>query len=87
MASPRKPVKKSTTRPETIDNALSLLRDELRSVGDLVRGLENEVLLLKFSMPSKGDIDTVKAELRLIRSDVASLAKKLSPSAETPVSA
>jgi len=83
MARSREPVQKRRSGLEALAKELSLLRDGVRSMGDTVRSLEKKVFVLEFSSPKTHDRETVKAELRLIRSDLASIEKKLPTAAET----
>ena len=65
-----KPVK-PTTIMET-----SVLLDEIKSLADVVRSIKEELFWLKFGA-TRSDFEPIKTELRLIRSDLAALEKRL----------
>jgi len=75
------------TRQDPVEKTLGLLRDEVKSLADAIRALTKEVAVLKFGIPSNHDVEAMKAELRLVRSDVVSLDKKFSTVAETKMGA
>jgi hypothetical protein len=54
----------------------SRLLDEMRSMRDVLEDIRKDMVLLKYGVMSS-DIDVVKAELRLVRSDIADLEKRL----------
>jgi len=78
-----KPGKKANTaqsaRPDFISKELSLLRDEVRSLGETVRSLEKKVIWCEFNTPRSHDIEVIKSELRLIRSDISRVETRLAP--------
>ena len=67
-----KPVK-TAPRVET-----NVLLDEVKSVADVVRSIQTELFWLKSSVAGRSDLESVKTELRLVRSDLAGLEKRLS---------
>lgn len=78
------PAETSDVRLEELSRdikSLLSLPDELKSIRDVLRSLESTVNQIEFFGAKKGESDAVKTELRLIRSDLAALEKKLSPAA------
>jgi len=68
---PTKPAKSAET---------NVLLDEVKSMADVVRSIKTELFWLKASVATRSELETVKTELRLVRSDLATLEKRLSPS-------
>ena len=66
------------TRVEEDTTSLPPLRDEVKSIGDIVRTLAKNLQGVTFSTAkSSQDIENVKTELRLIRSDLTTFDKRL----------
>jgi len=60
----------------------NVLLDEVKSMVDVLREIEKELTVIKFSMADRTHVEAVKTELRLIRSDLAALDKKFSEEAK-----
>ena len=68
------PSRKLTKPTKSADT--SVLLDEVKSLADIVRSIKTELFWLKSSVASRSDLEVVKTELRLVRSDLAALGKK-----------
>lgn len=84
MPSP-KPTKRApaTTTPSSAAEAVhtSVLLDEIRSLADMVRGIKEDLFWAKLTVTGS-DLEPIKAELRLVRHDIAELQKRVTAAAE-----
>lgn len=56
---------------------LKSLPDEIRSMADVLQSVNKKLILMEFSMVGTADLEAVKTELRLVRSDLDALGKRL----------
>ena len=81
----RTPVKTTKVPPSAEENdRLTVLLDEVKSVADVLRSIQTELFWLKSSVASRSDLEVVKTELRLVRSDIGTFDKKLSGAKAKP---
>ncbi len=79
MPSPR------LVKPAKSEEANVLLLDEIKSVRDVLEGIEKKLFWLEY-LPKSSDIEIIKSELRPVRNDTAAPQKRL-PAAEEPTPA
>ena len=74
----RTPVKIAKVPPNAAENdRIGVLLDEVKSMADVLRSIHTELFWLKSVVAGRSDLEVVKTELRLVRSDLAVLEKKV----------
>ncbi len=69
---------------EPIARSTAPVPDEVKSIGDVLRKVSDELKMIRFAMATSGDVDDLKTELRLVRSDLSTLDKRLATVEASP---